>query len=78
MTDTLDQAQALEEMDRTAGLSAVRSVCAAPTNPFAACLDCDEEIESHRRAALPSAVRCLSCQEARERSRRLFPGVFCV
>jgi phage/conjugal plasmid C-4 type zinc finger TraR family protein len=70
VSDVLDRAQALEEMERAAGVLAVRSLCSAPTNPFAGCLGCGEEIEPARRAALPSALRCLECQEALERRER--------
>ena len=35
------------------------------------CQDCGDEIEEARRAALPSAVRCISCQTTFERLKRL-------
>lgn len=31
------------------------------------CVDCGEPIDIARRMALPSARRCITCQEARER-----------
>lgn len=31
------------------------------------CIDCGEEIEAARRAAMPSAVRCVGCQGKYER-----------
>jgi phage/conjugal plasmid C-4 type zinc finger TraR family protein len=31
------------------------------------CTDCGEDIEAARRVALPSAVRCVRCQERFER-----------
>jgi DnaK suppressor protein len=34
---------------------------------YGACADCGEEIEPRRLAALPHAVRCQDCEEARER-----------
>lgn len=34
------------------------------------CAECGEEIPAGRRAALPSATRCLPCQTAFERPRR--------
>ncbi|MBI1407313.1 MAG: TraR/DksA family transcriptional regulator [Caulobacter sp.] len=61
-------------MERTVGIAAVRSVCSSSANPFADCLGCGDEIDSERRAAIPSALRCLTCQEAFERSRRLCVG----
>lgn len=32
------------------------------------CVDCDCPIEPARKAALPSAARCLACQEQHERN----------
>lgn len=32
-----------------------------------ACIDCDTAIPPARRAALPSATRCVDCQERHER-----------
>ena len=33
---------------------------------FGICIECGEEIEDKRLLALPTAARCLSCQEGRE------------
>lgn len=34
------------------------------------CVDCDEPIGTARKAALPSADRCIDCQIIHERTRR--------
>lgn len=34
------------------------------------CCDCGDEIETARLEALPNAVRCIGCQEKRERRDR--------
>lgn len=36
---------------------------------FGTCADCGEEIEPRRLRALPHAVRCQGCEEAREAAR---------
>lgn len=38
------------------------------TGTFGTCVDCGEPIERHRLEAHPTAVRCLECQRARERT----------
>lgn len=40
---------------------------------FGECVDCGEEIEEKRLMALPTAARCMSCQEAREPARGAAP-----
>lgn len=39
------------------------------------CVDCDEPIGAARKAALPSADRCIDCQQAYERKYRGSRGV---
>lgn len=34
------------------------------------CIDCNEPIGAARKAALPSAERCIDCQELHERGNR--------
>lgn len=34
------------------------------------CIDCDDPIEPARKAALPSAERCIHCQAQHERNMR--------
>ena len=63
-----DVAQVVEELERAAALVdhiAARRMPMVP--PGGTCIDCDDEIPGERRAAEPDAVRCLACQEKRER-----------
>lgn len=68
MADDLDRAQRLSERHREAGLARVRS--RLDVQGPDECEDCGELIEPRRRAALPSATRCISCQEQFERDAR--------
>lgn len=58
--DAADQAQRLEEADRFRAIAA----CRRALRPAAAedCHDCGEPIAPERRAAMPSATRCVTCQ----------------
>ncbi len=53
------------EQERDAGIAAAR----APLKQTGTleCIRCGDEIEAERRAALPSARRCVDCQESFER-----------
>lgn len=72
MSDDADRAQDLEEFGRRLAL---RQALAPerPRRPAApgCCAACGDEIETERRAASPTARRCLVCQEAHERRRRV-------
>lgn len=76
MSDEADQAQTLEEADRSRGLAR------ALMPPFEArrrvgvgiCETCDDPIEPERLSVQPAARRCFCCQEARERFEKLFGG----
>lgn len=39
------------------------------------CMDCDDPISPERKAAMPSAERCIDCQQVHERKMR-DPGCF--
>lgn len=75
--DIVDLAQQHEEMRRAI---AIREALADPIRRpdicfgIIACVDCDDPIDPDRLQARPAAVRCITCQEALERHRRLFPG----
>jgi len=56
------------EQERETGIRAARAALAKAGSPT--CIGCGEEIDPGRRAALPSAKRCLSCQQRLERYRR--------
>lgn len=53
------------EQEREAGIAAAR----APLKQAGTldCIQCGDEIEAERREALPSARRCVDCQERLER-----------
>lgn len=48
-------------------VSRIRSALVREGEEF--CADCGEDIGAARRAALPSATRCVTCQGAFERQR---------
>lgn len=72
MTDIADRAQQIEEFRRDLALRAQRSGAAELSRPsaFLLCDECADPIEAERRAALPGARTCITCQEAAERRRR--------
>jgi phage/conjugal plasmid C-4 type zinc finger TraR family protein len=73
VSDVIDDAQALELLERESGLAAVRARLPASEEPGPEDCDlCANEIEAERRAALPGVRTCVVCQEARERRRLLF------
>lgn len=56
------------EQEREAAIRSARAALAQEGSLI--CVSCHDEIEAERRAALPSAKRCLSCQQRLERFRR--------
>lgn len=70
MSDIGDQARRLEESERRRVLAGIAKAAGREPNPWRGCLVCGDEIDPERRAALPSALRCLECQEALERRER--------
>lgn len=75
MADIFDRASALEQQERDASIARRQEVAAAHDTPFEiegvrVCADCFEPISKHRLEALPTAVRCIDCQELRERRLR--------
>lgn len=65
MADVVDEAGWLTETERTEGVRRVKAALAA--DGAAACIGCGDDIEPARRAALPSACRCITCQGRVER-----------
>ncbi|MCM0751935.1 molecular chaperone DnaK [Brucella pseudogrignonensis] len=55
------------EQEREAGISAAQN--ALQQNGFTVCISCGDDIDIERREALPSARRCLDCQERLERQQ---------
>lgn len=56
------------EQERETGIRAAQAALAGQGSPI--CVVCKEEIEAERRQALPSAERCLACQQRLERFQR--------
>lgn len=63
--DILDQAQALEELERDKAFAAHRERMRGSGRDF--CMVCGDPIGADRLKAVPNAVRCIGCQSARER-----------
>lgn len=66
--DDLDKAQVLSERERDAGIAGVQARIAG--NGSDICVGCGDPIEPERRAAVPSARRCIDCQHQLEREGR--------
>jgi len=62
----LEQASAIELVQRDNALHQVRAQLQG--NGQADCEDCGDPIPDQRRAAAPSAIRCVVCQTAFERT----------
>ncbi len=64
----IEHAQEMVALERD---MAVKAVSRALAQPGAAdCSDCGEEISEERRAAMPSARRCITCESRREVAAR--------
>lgn len=55
------------EQELDAGIRAARAPLQQTGSAF--CISCGDEIEDERRAAMPSARRCIDCQTRIERYR---------
>lgn len=69
--DVVDLAAPVIEHARAVGIARAAEALAAEGADI--CIGCGDEIEPSRRAALPSACRCIDCQtrvERRDRQRR--------
>jgi phage/conjugal plasmid C-4 type zinc finger TraR family protein len=64
----LEQAGEIEQAERDSALGAIRKSLTRPGQPY--CDDCGEQIANDRRAANPSAIRCIHCQTALETIKR--------
>ncbi|MBU6167210.1 MAG: TraR/DksA C4-type zinc finger protein [Alphaproteobacteria bacterium] len=73
--DVADLASGLIERTRADGIARVTDALAAEGADL--CIGCGDAIEPTRRAALPSARRCIECQtrvERRDAGRACAPG----
>ena len=64
----IEAAEAMVERERDDAIARIRGDLCLKGDEF--CIDCGERIEPKRRAALPSAMRCIACQRAFERKYR--------
>lgn len=74
MSDDVDRAGELEEQQRASSLRARASnVVELPRHDGEGkriCLDCEERLSQKRLKAAPQAVRCVECQDVREKRER--------
>lgn len=68
--DEMDKVQQLVEDRVGDALTAHRLRTATAPNLTGICADCGDLIEPERLAALPTARRCIICQEKHERAHR--------
>lgn len=64
----IEAAEANVARERDTEIARIRAELAAEGEDF--CIDCDEPIGAARKAALPSAERCIECQTIYERTAR--------
>lgn len=64
MSDIIDSASDLEELQRDAALSLMRINQSAVSATH--CKECDEELPEARRIAIPGCQLCASCKEIEE------------
>ncbi len=65
INNLIDEANQRAEQEREASILKVRTALQAEGKPE--CVDCAELIDAERRAAMPSACRCITCQTLFER-----------
>lgn len=64
--DEADQAQHAERLFLTTALSCVGSRSNLPGRVATTCIDCGEEIDPRRLAAIDGPLRCIECQNDHE------------
>lgn len=64
----LERAEEFERQQRELRITRIRGDLAPSGSEF--CRTCGDPIEVARRIALPSATRCVCCQQATERNSR--------
>ena len=65
----LERAEDFQRQQDELRVARIRSELVLKGDAF--CQDCGDDIGARRRAALPSATRCVTCQSALERERKL-------
>ncbi|MCU0946795.1 MAG: TraR/DksA C4-type zinc finger protein [Porphyrobacter sp.] len=63
----LERAETFERISNEAAIARIRNNLAGMGEEF--CITCGERIDADRRAALPSARRCVDCQEQIEKQK---------
>lgn len=69
MVDVLERACAESECYLNEQVRQVTKQIAQP-NPDDDCIDCNKPIGAKRKSAMPSAVRCITCQSLLESNKR--------
>jgi phage/conjugal plasmid C-4 type zinc finger TraR family protein len=65
----------LEQIDATVKDAVARARSSLPAGPsLAHCAECGEEIPPGRRQAIPGVRLCVACQQAQDRSAKVFSG----
>lgn len=64
----IEAAAQMVDRERDDKVASIRAGLAEEGEDF--CIDCDDRIGAARKAALPSAERCIHCQEQFERKAR--------
>lgn len=64
----IERAEAMVTAERDKAIADIRAQLAEPGAD--ACQDCSDEIPKERRAAMPSARRCATCETRRERAAK--------
>lgn len=64
---SIERAEEFERLQRDAAIQRIRNSLVGLGEEF--CLGCGDRIEEARRMALPSAKRCVDCQERAEKCR---------
>ena len=64
----IEAAAEMVEKERDDEVARIQAALAEEGEDF--CIECDDPISAARKAALPSAERCIHCQEQFERNAR--------
>jgi len=67
--DAQDEAWRMAEAEARELVRIDATLARMDDDTWGTCLECGEEIEEKRLMALPTAARCITCQEAREPAR---------
>jgi len=71
MTDAIDVANTLAELERSTAINAITSRPRGKS--LTHCLECGEQIPDARRLAVPGCELCITCQEWVERGGGFWP-----